>query len=246
MISIISICYNNLEGLKKTLEIFNNHSFGNEIEIVIVDGGSIDGTKAYLKEQTISTNFVSEPDKGIYNAMNKGLFMAKGQYVWFLNAGDYPYDKTVIDQIIEVCRKNPDAIYGETMMVDKDGKHLGTRSDLSTRRLPSQLTWESFKMGMSVSHQSFIIKKTLAMKYDESYKYVSDIDWMIRCLKNCHQNINLHRIIACFTLDGFSTQKRKESNQERFTVLQKQYGVIPNLINHLFIAIRKLGNKSKM
>jgi glycosyltransferase involved in cell wall biosynthesis len=170
MISIISICYNNLEGLKKTLEIFNNHSFGNEIEIVIVDGGSTDGTKAYFKEQTISTNFVSEPDKGIYNAMNKGLFMAKGQYVWFLNAGDYPYDKTVIDQIIEVCKKNPDAIYGETMMVDKDGKHLGTRSDLSTRRLPSQLTWESFKMGMSVSHQSFIIKKSLAMKYDEDYQ----------------------------------------------------------------------------
>jgi glycosyltransferase involved in cell wall biosynthesis len=246
MISVISICYNNLEGLKKTIALFETNDFGYEIELVIVDGGSTDGTKQFLKEQTICKNFVSEPDKGIYNAMNKGLFMSKGQYVWFLNSGDYPYDKTVVEQIIEVSKKNPDAIYGETMMVDNTGKHFGTRSDLSTRRLPSQLTWQSFKMGMCVSHQSFIIKKTLAMKYDENYKYVSDIDWMIRCLKNCHQNINLHRIISCFTLDGFSTQKRNESNQERFKVLQKHYGLIPNLFNHFLIIIRKLLNKSKI
>jgi hypothetical protein len=69
---------------------------------------------------------------------------------------------------------------------------------------------------------------------------------MIRCLKNCHQNIHLHRIISCFTLDGFSTQKRKESNQERFKVLEIHYGVIPNLINHGLITLRKLFNRNKL
>lgn len=246
ILSVISICYNNLNGLKKTLESFENHPHLKDIEFVIIDGNSTDGTKDFLKTQTLTQNYLSEPDKGIYNAMNKGLWRSKGQYIWFLNSGDYVYSPEIISEIIEICHKNPDAIYGETMMVDGNGLALGTRSDLSTRPLPAQLTWESFKFGMNVSHQSFIIKRSVALPYDEKLKYVSDIDWMIRCLKNCKQVINLHQIIACFTLDGFSTQKRKESNKERFTVLQTHYGVIPNLFNHMVISIRKLLNSNKL
>jgi hypothetical protein len=163
-----------------------------------------------------------------------------------LNSGDYPYNPEIISEIIEICQKNPDAIYGETMMVDENGKALGTRSELTTRPMPAQLNWESFKFGMNVSHQSFIIKRSIALPYDEKLKYVSDIDWMIRCLKNCKQVINLNQTIACFTLDGFSTQKRKESNKERFAVLQTHYGFIPNIFNHMVISVRKLFNSKKL
>jgi glycosyltransferase involved in cell wall biosynthesis len=111
ILSVISICYNNLNGLKKTLESFKNHPHLKDIEFVIIDGNSTDGTKDFLKTQTLTQNYLSEPDKGIYNAMNKGLWRSKGQYIWFLNSGDYAYSPEIISEIIEICHKNTDAIY---------------------------------------------------------------------------------------------------------------------------------------
>lgn len=240
MLSIVSICYNNLKGLKKTLEIFENHKWGNDIELVIIDGNSTDGTKEFLNQQQITKNFISESDKGIYNAMNKGIDKANGQYLWFLNSGDYAFNEKAVQSILNAIEKNPDAIYGETMLVDTNGKELGLRSTITGKEFPENLNWKSFKMGMNIGHQSFIIKKELCLKYNENYRYVSDIDWMIRCLKQCQNIIKIPQIISCFTLDGFSTQKRKESNLERFNVLKNHYGIISNLWHHLLIIIRKL------
>lgn len=246
LLSVISITYNNLRGLKKTLEAFEDRAF-EEIEVVIVDGGSSDGTKDFLERQSITDNWVSEPDKGIYNAMNKGLAMAKGDYVWFLNAGDYAYDLESISAILEAIRPRAlDALYGETMMVDTDGKPLGTRSGISTRKLPDRLDWRSFSMGMNVSHQSFIIRRALALPYNEEYRHVADIDWMIRCLKACRNVQRLPNIISCFTMDGYSARNRDASNKERYKVLAKHYGWLPNLWNHFRIALRKLGQKDKV
>lgn len=246
LLSVISITYNNLRGLKKTLEAFGGKAFS-EIEVVIIDGGSSDGTKEFLAQQDITVNWVSEPDKGIYNAMNKGLVKATGEYVWFLNAGDYAYDLESISAILEAIRLlKVDALYGETMMVDADGKPLGTRSSISTRALPGHLDWKSFRMGMNVSHQSFIIRRALALPYNEEYKHVADIDWMIRCLKQCRDIKRLPNIISCFTMDGYSTRNRDASNKERYKVLASHYGWLPNLWNHFRIALRKLGQKDKV
>lgn len=246
LLSVISITYNNFQGLKKTLEVFEGRAFA-EIEVVIVDGNSSDGTKEFLAAQNITKNWVSEPDKGIYNAMNKGLAMASGDYVWFLNSGDYAYDIESVSAILEALRPHiVDALYGETMMVDAEGKPLGTRSAISTRKLPDELGWKSFSMGMNVSHQSFIIRRSLALPYDEQYKHVADIDWMIRCLKQCRNVVKLSNIISCFTVDGHSTKNREASNKERYKVLAKQYGWLPNLWNHFRIVLRKLGQKEKV
>ena len=237
MLSIISICYNNLAGLKKTLQIFEEKQFQN-IEIVVVDGGSKDGTLDYLNSQTICKNFVSEPDKGIYNAMNKGMKMANGDYFWFLNSGDFAHSEKVIHEILELLKTNPDVVYGETILVKSNYEIVGKRSEISKKKLPENLNWKSLKQGMSVGHQSFIIKKEKCLQYDEWLKYVSDIDWMIRCLKGCKTCLQTKAPIANFSLDGFSSQKRKESNKERFFVLQKHYGFISNLWHHLQILIR--------
>ena len=245
-LSVISIAYNNLQGLEKTLEVFKGQTFHNDLEIVIVDGGSKDGTKAFLESQTLSSSWVSEPDKGIYDAMNKGLAMAKGDYVWFLNSGDYVEDVSTIHQILETLSKDPDALYGETMMVDAKGQHLGLRSDISTRRMPAALNWQSFRMGMNVGHQSFIIKRSLALPYHTNFRYVADIDWMIRCLKNCQKVLLFSGVIACFTVDGFSSQQRKASNKERYEVLKLHYGFWPNLWAHLRIVLRKVLGQSKL
>ena len=244
-LSVISIAYNNLKGLEKTLAVFNGHNFLQDIEILIVDGGSKDGTKEFLETQSLSKNWVSEPDKGIYNAMNKGLSMAKGDYVWFLNSGDYVEDFSLIEKLLNVLKQEPDAVYGETMMVDVEGKHLGLRSVFTTRKLPGNLNWTSFRLGMNVGHQSFVVKRSLALLYNEKYRYVADIDWMIRCLKACKNIVNLKTVIACFTVDGFSSVQRKASNKERYEVLKVHYGFLPNAFAHLGIVLRKLFSKGK-
>lgn len=245
-LSVISIAYNNLEGLIKTLNVFKDGLFAETVELIVVDGGSKDGTKSFLEQQSFINQWVSEPDKGIYNAMNKGLALAKGEYVWFLNSGDYAYSPDSVKQLISLLDKQPDAVYAETMMVDAKGKHLGTRSEITTRTLPDKLTWKSFKWGMNVSHQSFVIKRTLALPYDEQYRYVSDIDWMIRCLKSCKMVIKMPGMLSCFTLDGFSSANRNKSNKERFKVLSVHYGIALNLVNHALIVFRKLFNKSRL
>jgi len=246
MLSVISIAYNNINGLKKTLEVFSDHSFNGALELVVVDGNSNDGTKAFLAEQHICNNWVSEPDKGIYNAMNKGLQMARGEYVWFLNSGDFAKDADTIRRLLEVLESRPDAVYAETMMVDEHWKPLGTRSEMSTRKLPEQLNWQSFRMGMNVGHQSFVVKRSLAANYDETFRYVADIDWMISTLKHCKNIVKMEGILACFTLDGFSSKHRKASNNERYKVLQKHYGYLPNLFNHFKILLRKYLSKGKL
>jgi glycosyltransferase involved in cell wall biosynthesis len=241
-LSVITITYNNYKGLLKTLELLKTTAFSEAIEIVIVDGGSKDETPDFLKTQTCTSNWVSEPDLGIYDAMNKGLNMAMGRYVWFLNAGDYAIDLEAIESILANLEKEPDALFGETMLIDAQGNELGTRSEQTTRKLSETLTWKSFAMGMTVGHQAFIIRRSLALPYDIRLKHVADIDWMIRCLKKCQIILNLNRIIACFTLDGYSTINRRASNRERFRVLGKHYGFIPNLVNHLRITIRHILN----
>jgi glycosyltransferase involved in cell wall biosynthesis len=244
-LSVISIAYNNLKGLQKTLDVFNGQNLSAEIEIIVVDGGSTDGTKEFLETQSLTNNWVSEPDKGIYNAMNKGLAMAKGDYVWFLNSGDYVENFSVLELLLNSLKLNPDAVYGETMMVDADGKHLGLRSVFTTRKLPNNLTWTSFRLGMNVGHQSFVIKRSLALLYNEKYRYVADIDWMIRSLKACKNIVNLKTVIACFTVDGFSSVQRKASNKERYEVLKSQYGFVPNALAHIAIVLRKIFSKGR-
>ena len=244
-LSVISIAYNNLKGLQKTLAVFNGQNLSDQLEIVVVDGGSKDGTKEFLEAQTLTKNWISEQDKGIYNAMNKGLDMATGDYVWFLNSGDYVEDFPVVENILATLDQGPDAVYGETMMVDAYGRHLGLRSDYTTRKLPLHLNWTSFRMGMNVGHQSFVIRRNLALTYNEKYRYVADIDWMIRCLRGCKNVVNLNMVIACFTVDGFSSVQRKASNKERYAVLKSHYGFLPNIASHLSILLRKLFSKDK-
>ncbi len=245
-LSVITIAYNNLKGLEKTLALFMDGRFAGEIEHVIVDGGSNDGSREFLQHQTLTTNWVSEKDKGIYNAMNKGLSMAHGDYVWFLNSGDFAYSREVVDNVLKTLEQEPDALYGETMMVDAGGKELGTRSFISTRKLPDELNWKSFNMGMNVGHQSFVIRRELALPYDEKYRYVADIDWMISCLKHCRTVVNLRQVIACFAVEGFSASNRQKSNKERYEVLKKHYGWLPNVFNHLKIMLRKFSNPSRI
>jgi glycosyltransferase involved in cell wall biosynthesis len=181
--------------------------------------------------------WTSEPDRGIYDAMNKGLQLATGDYVWFINAGDRIHATDTVWQIVSLLQKKkdwPDIFYGETAVIDGKGKPLGLRR----LRAPETLTWKSFRMGMRVSHQSFVVRRAIAPLFDLQYRYSSDIDWCIRCMKEARTRCNTHLVLSDFLDGGLSTIQRKTSLKERYHIMCRHYGKPSTMLLHLWFAAR--------
>ena len=239
--SIITVTYNAAKVLERTIQSVCSQSNKN-IEYIIVDGASSDKTveiaKSYKSKTTDLKSFevFSEPDKGIYDAMNKGLRKATGDYVWFLNAGDVLKNEDVVAQIAQVAEDNamPDIIYGETDLMDMDGNVFAERR----LKTPEHLSWKSFKMGMLVCHQAFIVKRVLAPEYDLKYRLSSDFDWCIRCMRETDKISNSQLRIVNYLYEGATTANRKASLKERYNIMCNYYGVFPTQIRHLWFAIR--------
>ena len=163
------------------------------MEYIIVDGGSTDGTLTIVNKykEHIHT-LVSEPDKGLYDAMNKGIKLATGDYLCFLNAGDGLHEDDTLLRIVHSLTGTilPDVIYGETDIVDDEGHFLYKRR-LSA---PETLHWKSFKKGMLVCHQAFFARRELALEepYDLQYRFSADFDWCIRIMKKAKVLHNTH------------------------------------------------------
>ena len=234
--SIITVTYNASQWLERTIQSIISQSYS-KIEYIIIDGNSTDGTLDIIKKHQQSiTHYISEPDKGLYDAMNKGLKLASGDYVWFINAGDTLYSENTVQEIIDTINKNnlPDIIYGETKIVDPQGNSLGMRR----LKAPEKLSWKSFRMGMLVCHQSFLVKRSIAELYDLQYRLTADFDWCIRCLKKTDSILNTHLILSRFLEAGLSAANRKESLRERYMIMCKYYGKIPTQIRHIWFTFR--------
>ncbi len=235
--SIITVTYNAVDYLEKTVLSVLSQSYP-EIEYLIIDGGSTDGTVDIIKQYEAGLAYwVSEPDKGIYDAMNKGLQRATGDYVWFMNAGDTIHTSDTLRRIAAAVEKKgrwPEVIYGETHIVDLNGKSLGMRR----LKAPRKLSWKSFRMGMLVCHQSFLAKRAIAPLYDLSYRYSADFDWCIRCLKQAEYCLNTHRILSDFLEGGTSSIQRKASLKERYRIMCHYYGKWMTNLLHIWFAIR--------
>jgi len=231
-LSVITIVYNNVKDIERTMLSVLNQTYPH-IEYLIIDGDSNDGTKDIVfKYEKRLSQFISEKDKGIYDAMNKGLALATGDYVLFMNSGDEIYSPETVKEIFDSA-PGADIYYGETEMYDEHWKSLGQRR----HQAPETFDWHSFKHGMSISHQAIYVKRSLAVPYDLRYKYSADIDWIIKVAKNASSIVNTNIYVAKYLVGGVSKQKHLASLKERFRIFSKYYGLIPNLINHLWIAI---------
>ena len=239
--SIITVTYNAIKVLERTMKSVCCQSYNN-IEYIIVDGKSLDGTiglaEKYKANNTYLKQFeiISEKDNGIYDAMNKGLRKATGDYIWFLNAGDVLKDENVVAEIALIAGKNmiPDIIYGETDLSDAEGNVFAERR----LKTPKRLTWKSFRMGMLVSHQAFIAKRDICLEYNLNYRFSADFDWCIRCMKKAKTIINSGSRLVNYQYEGTSTANRKASLKERYAIMCHYYGVIPTQIRHLWFAVR--------
>ncbi|MHB1176800.1 MAG: glycosyltransferase family 2 protein [Daejeonella sp.] len=234
-LSIITVVYNNVRDIERTVLSVLNQTY-QDIEYLVIDGASTDGTYQLLKQyESRLGKLISEKDNGIYDAMNKGLTLATGDYILFMNSGDELYAS---DTVEKVFASSPDAdiYYGETEMYDARWKSLGRRR----HQVPDNFTWRDFKYGMSISHQAIYVRRSLAESFDPQYKLSADIDWILKAAKKARKITNTRMYVAKYLLGGMSKQKHRKSLVERFHIFSKHYGLAANILNHGVIAGRLL------
>jgi glycosyltransferase involved in cell wall biosynthesis len=237
--SIITVVYNGFALLPDNVASVRRQSF-QDIEYLIIDGGSTDGTvdliRTYAREMT-NIRWISEPDKGLYDAMNKGLRLATGDFVWFLNCGDHLHDAETAAAVAQLITPQTDVLYGETRLVDDGRNPAGLMSELSTRPLPTRLTWRDYLGGMLVVHQSFIARRTLAPEYMAG-NLCADYDWCIKILKKSRENVFTGLVLTDYLMGGLSKKRHRQSLKDRFAVMRNHFGLVPTLLAHGWIVVR--------
>ena len=249
-ITIITVTYQAAAVLQRTLDSVSRQTC-QDIEHLIIDGASKDDTvkmaKAYQEKVPYPVIIQSEPDHGLYDAMNKGLHKATGDYLVFLNAGDTLHADDTLSTLTShllplTSHLSPAVIYGDTAIVDSEGKFLHLRR----LRPPKQLTWRSFKQGMLVCHQAFYVRTDIAQQedYDLRYRHSADVDWCIRVMKRAEEMrlplVNTNTILADFMEGGNTTQNHRASLKERYQVMCHHYGKASTIVMHAWFLVRQL------
>lgn len=210
LLSVITINYNNLSGLKKTVQSFVNQK-NICFEYIVIDGGSTDGSAEFIAENASLFHYTcSEKDRGIYNAMNKGIAQATGDYLLFMNSGDELIDDPfILEKCLPYLQQD---VVSFSCQLRKNGSLQGIRTHAANPSL--------FQLWMSgLKHQSTFIKRSLFKKYgsyDESFRIAGDYEFWIRIGIHPHVRFQgVNQIIAIFELDGVSQQATWGEEHER-------------------------------
>ena len=240
--SIITVTYNAADTIEDTIQSVISQTY-HHVEYIIIDGASKDNTLDIINRyQEHITCLVSEPDRGLYDAMNKGMQLATGDYLCFLNAGDSFHEDDTLQLMVHSLRnteKLPDVLYGETELVDSEGHFVRMRR-LSA---PETLNWKSFRQGMLVCHQAFFARRELTEPYDLHYRFSADFDWCIRIMKKANALHNTHLTLIDYLEEGMTTQNHQASLRERFYIMTRHYGWLSTILHHAWFAIRLLIKK---
>lgn len=258
-ITYVTITYNAAAVLQRTLDSILQQDYENIVHLII-DGASTDETLTMVDDYIERSNqagnghriqVMSEPDNGIYDAMNKGLRSLDGDYVCFLNAGDFLPAPDTVSKIAERASlaagdgNMPAVLYGDTDIVDGEGRFL------HHRRLapPEHLSWKSFRQGMLVCHQAFYARTdfAIATPYDMQYRYSADVDWCIRVMRETERMgltlCNINMVVANYTEEGATTKNHKASLKERFHVMRRHYGLLTTVAMHAWFVVRSVVRK---
>lgn len=199
LISIITVVYNNQEGIGKTIESVINQTY-NRIEYIIIDGGSTDGTLSVIENyRKHISSVLSERDGGIYDAMNKGIKIAKGELIGIINSGDF-YEPDAVQNIVNTYVSSPstDVFHGILRIFSESGKILSVRGSHS-----NVLSYEM------IQHPTCFVKRSVYDKfgyYSLEYKSSSDYEFMLRIWKNNVEFYFLEMILANYYTGGMSYQ----------------------------------------
>lgn len=239
LFAIITVTFRAENTVERTLESVDSQSF-QDYEHLIIDGASTDRTLELIaNHDNPRRRVVSEPDRGLYDAMNKGIGFSSGRYLIFLNAGDKFHSTDSLRQIAEAIEANntPGVVYGQTIIVDNSGAQLGERH----LRAPQNLTLQSFATGMVVCHQAFVALREISGFYDLKYRFSADYEWCIRCLQHSRKNVGLtDTVLIDYLSEGVTTANHLPSLRERFSIMCTYYGVLPTICRHFGFALRWL------
>lgn len=241
LFSIITITYNASSTLPATLKSVKEQTC-KLYEYLVIDGKSSDNTVALAKDADIDNcKIVSERDRGLYDAMNKGLGLAKGDYVIFLNAGDSFHSAETLEHFADAIMENdyPGIVYGQTDIVDAQRNRLRARHLTA----PENLVLASFSNGMVVCHQAFVVLRKLTNNFNMKFKYSADYEWCIRCLRWSHRNCYLDEVVIDYLSEGVTTQHHFASLVERFNIMSHYYGFFPTLYQHLKKVVKAIARK---
>ena len=253
LISIITVTYNAEPTIERTLQSVEGQSYS-RIEHVIIDGCSTDHTLSHIQRYVERNGqnrhlirVVREPDKGLYDAMNKGIQQATGDYLVFLNAGDKLHARDTIEQLAARSGWQPDranyaVLYGETDLVDDEGRFLRHRR----LQAPEKLSSTSFLSGMLVCHQSFYVRTDIAKgtPYDLHFRFSADYDWCIRIMKRAEKRrlrfLNTGLILTDYLNEGLTTKNHRRSLMERLRLMAHHYGWPQAITAHLWFVLRSI------
>ena len=168
--------------------------------------------------------------------MNKAMDRAKGTYLIFLNSGDKFHAPETLERIKKAIDDNdvPGIVYGQTNLVDNEGRYLGPRHLTA----PKDLTYRSFTNGMVVCHQAFIALARIAPEFNMKYRLSADYEWCLRCLQHSRKNVFIDDCLIDYLSEGLSTTNRRASLWERFRIMCRYYGTVPTIIRHVRFAFR--------
>lgn len=257
-ITVVTVTYNAEQTLERTLQSVASQTYP-RVEHLIVDGLSVDGTLSLIQEYAEDNSvcdtpheiqFIREPDSGLYDAMNKAIDNANGDYLVFLNAGDKFHSDDTLERVVETVSSVhgnefdeatwPAVLYGETDIVDDNGVFLRHRR-LQT---PEVLSWRSFLSGMLVCHQSFYVRTDVARQfhYNLRYRFSGDFDWCIRIMKDAQQQgqslFNTRMVLTDYLSEGMTTKNHRKSLMERFRIMCRHYGYLTAIGQHLWFVLR--------
>lgn len=215
--SVITVTRNNLRGLKKTYKSILSQ-ICDDYEWIVIDGASTDGTSDFLNENCY--NWISEPDKGIYDAMNKGIDRASGDYLIFMNAGDCFAMPKTLDYIKQrAINQNPDFIYGDA---------------IEDRHLKKARHHMNINYGMITHHQAMAYKAPLS-HYDLNYKIAADYDLTFQIVKNSAHILYIPTALCLFESGGISQQKVRQGRTEQFKI-RHSHNILPLENGLIFIS----------
>lgn len=197
-VSIVTVCYNAVEELEKTIISVLNQTYTN-IEYIVIDGGSTDGTKDIIhKYHHLIADYISEPDKGIYDAMNKGIDLATGEWINFMNAGDCFVNENVIANVVPALQGGHDVVFGNTIMINGWQMKL-SKGQLYPDRFPK------------IGHQSSFVKTSLMKENHFNTKYIisADFDFLYKIYKEGKDFFYIDTEVASYNMDGTSSNHRE-------------------------------------
>lgn len=219
ILSIITVCKNEPYIEETCLSVI--HQISQDFEWIVVDGASTDGTlDKLLKYQDNIDILISEPDSGVYSAMNKGISYARGEYLLFMNGGDLLYNNDVINLVIPyLTEQRKDVFYGDSY------RFFENKEDCFVKTYPDEIT-KSFFLTNTLAHQSSFIKKELFEKfggYREDFKIVSDKEKWLNFMSNGAVFCHIPLVLSRFRMNGISRQQSPALLQEKKRLLEEYF-----------------------